>query len=140
MLVQVLSLVQEVVVLVVCLESLSMLSLLGAIPLVLNTGMGGDVAWSWRGGTVHGLLFMVLVLPLEFAGCSSPHNQYEFGRDRSFESRKGYRPRFPFCGSRTPPMGQEWSSHGGSRFDRMDRCIDRHGRMNVTNPTFEEMT
>jgi hypothetical protein len=36
-------------------------------------------------------------------------------------------------------MGQEWSSHGGSRFDRMDRYIDRHGRMNVANPTFEEM-
>jgi hypothetical protein len=31
-------------------------------PLVLNTGMGGVVAWSWRGGTVHGLLFVVLVL------------------------------------------------------------------------------
>jgi hypothetical protein len=30
-------------------------------------------------------------------------------------------------------MGQEWSSHGGSRFDRMDHCIDRHGRMNVAN-------
>jgi hypothetical protein len=36
-------------------------------------------------------------------------------------------------------MVQEWSSHGGSRFDRMDRCIDGHGRMNVANPTFEEM-
>jgi hypothetical protein len=24
--------------------------------------MGGVVAWSWRGGTVHGLLFVVLVL------------------------------------------------------------------------------
>jgi hypothetical protein len=36
-------------------------------------------------------------------------------------------------------MGQEWSSHGGYRFDRMDHCIDRHGRMNVANPTFEEM-
>jgi hypothetical protein len=39
-------------------------------------------------------------------------------------------------------MRQEWSSHGGSRFDRFDRmdhCIDRHGRMNVANPTFEEM-
>jgi hypothetical protein len=36
-------------------------------------------------------------------------------------------------------MGQKWSSHGGSRFDRMDRCIDRHGRMNVANTTFEEM-
>jgi hypothetical protein len=28
--------------------------------------------------------------------------------------------------------------NGGSRFDRMDRYIDRHGRMNVANPTFEE--
>jgi hypothetical protein len=31
-------------------------------PLVLNTGMGGVVALRWRGGTVHGLPFMVLVL------------------------------------------------------------------------------
>jgi hypothetical protein len=52
-LVQMLSLVQEVVVLVVRLESLPMVSLLGALPLVLNTGMGGVVAWSWKGGTVH---------------------------------------------------------------------------------------
>jgi hypothetical protein len=57
-----LSFVQEVVVLVVGLESLSMVSLLVALPLVLNTGMGGVVAWSWKGGTVHGFLFVVLVL------------------------------------------------------------------------------
>jgi hypothetical protein len=57
-----LSLVQEVVVLVVGLESLPMVSLLGALPLVLNTGKGGVVAWSWKGGTVHGFLFVVLVL------------------------------------------------------------------------------
>jgi hypothetical protein len=57
-----LSLVQEVVVLVVGLESLPMVSLLGALPLVLNTRMGGVVAWSWKGGTVHGFLFVVLVL------------------------------------------------------------------------------
>jgi hypothetical protein len=25
------------------------------------------------------------------------------------------------------------------RFDRMDRSFDRHGRMNVANPTFEKM-
>jgi hypothetical protein len=37
-------------------------SLLGVLPLVLTTGMGGVVALSWRGGTVHGLLFVVLVL------------------------------------------------------------------------------
>jgi hypothetical protein len=61
-LIQMLSLVQEVVDLVVGLESLPMVSLLGALPLVLNTEMGGVVAWSWRGGTVHGLLFVVLVL------------------------------------------------------------------------------
>jgi hypothetical protein len=39
-------------------------------------------------------------------------------------------------------MGQEWSSHGGSRFhrdDRMDRIFDRRGRMSVANPTFEKM-
>jgi hypothetical protein len=32
-------------------------------PLVLNTGMGGVVPLRWRGGTVHGLPFVVLVLP-----------------------------------------------------------------------------
>jgi hypothetical protein len=52
----------EVVVLVVGLESLQEVSLLGVLPLVLNTGMGGVVALSWRGGTVHDFLFMVLVL------------------------------------------------------------------------------
>jgi hypothetical protein len=38
---------------------------------------------------------------------------------------------------------QEWFSHGGSRFDRfdrMDRSFDRHDKMDVANPTFEEMT
>jgi hypothetical protein len=29
---------------------------------VLNTGMGGVVALRWRGGTVHSLPFMILVL------------------------------------------------------------------------------
>jgi hypothetical protein len=52
----------EVVVLVVGLESLQEVSLLGALPLVLNTGMGGDVVLSWRGGTFHEPSFMVLVL------------------------------------------------------------------------------
>jgi hypothetical protein len=45
--------------------------------------------------------------------------------------------------TRTPPMRQEWFSHGGSRldrFDRMDRSIDRHDRINVANPTFEKMS
>jgi hypothetical protein len=57
-----LSLVLEVVVLVVGLESLQVVSLLGILPLVFNTGKGGVVALRWRGGTVHGLPFMVLVL------------------------------------------------------------------------------
>jgi hypothetical protein len=52
----------EVKVLVVGLESLQEVSLLGALPLVLNTGMGGVVALSWRGGTFHRLSFVVLVL------------------------------------------------------------------------------
>jgi hypothetical protein len=36
--------------------------LLGVLPLVVNTGMGGVVALCWRGGTVHGYPFVVLVL------------------------------------------------------------------------------
>jgi hypothetical protein len=55
-------LVLEVVVLVVGLESLQEISLLGVLPLVLNTGMGGSIALRSRGGTVHGLSFVVLVL------------------------------------------------------------------------------
>jgi hypothetical protein len=54
--------VLEVVVLVFGLESLQMVSLPGVLPLVLNTGMGGVIALRWRGGTVHGLPFKVLVL------------------------------------------------------------------------------
>jgi hypothetical protein len=54
--------VLEVVVQVVGLESLRVVSLLGVLPLVLNTRMGGVVALRWRGGTVHGLPFVVLVL------------------------------------------------------------------------------
>jgi hypothetical protein len=34
----------------------------GRSPLVLNTGMGGSIALRWRGGTVHGLSFVVLVI------------------------------------------------------------------------------
>jgi hypothetical protein len=55
-------LVLEDVVLVVGLESLQEISLLGSLPLVLNTGMGGVVALRWRGGTVHEFPFVVLVL------------------------------------------------------------------------------
>jgi hypothetical protein len=51
--------VQVVVVLVV---GLQVVSLLGVLPLMLNTGMGGVVALRWRGGTVHSLPFVVFVL------------------------------------------------------------------------------
>jgi hypothetical protein len=54
--------VRVVVVLVVGMGSLQVVSLLGVLPLVLNTGMGGVVALGWRGGTVHGLPFMAFVL------------------------------------------------------------------------------
>jgi hypothetical protein len=68
--IQVRGLVLEVVVLVVWLKSLQEVSLLGVLHLVLNTGMGGVVALSWRGGTVHSFLFMVLVLlQVERVGC-----------------------------------------------------------------------
>jgi hypothetical protein len=52
----------EVVVQVVGLESLQVVSLLGVLPLVLNTGMGGVVTLRWSGGTVHDLPFVVLFL------------------------------------------------------------------------------
>jgi hypothetical protein len=61
-LVQVGGLVLEVVVLVVGLESLQEVSLLGILPLVVNKGMGGVVALRRRGGIVHGLSFVVLVI------------------------------------------------------------------------------
>jgi hypothetical protein len=55
-------LVLEFVVLVVGLESLLEVSLLGILPLELTTGMGGVLVLRRRGGTVHGLSFVVLVL------------------------------------------------------------------------------
>jgi hypothetical protein len=79
---------------------------------------------------------------VEFVGRSPPRDQYEFGRGRSFESQRGYRPCFPFRGTRTPPVRREWFSHGGSRFDRFDRMdhsFDRRSRMDISNPTIEEM-
>jgi hypothetical protein len=57
MLVQMQGLVLEV-----GLESLLEVSLLGVLPLVLNTGMGGVATLRWRGGMVHGFPFVVLVL------------------------------------------------------------------------------
>jgi hypothetical protein len=52
----------EVVVLVVGLESLQEVRLLIILPLEFTTRMGGVVALRRRGGTVHGLSFVVLVL------------------------------------------------------------------------------
>jgi hypothetical protein len=61
--------VLEVEVLVVGMVSLQVVSLLGVLLLVLYTGMRGVVALRWRGGTVHNLPFMVLVLlQLEMVG------------------------------------------------------------------------
>jgi hypothetical protein len=62
MLVQVRDLFLEVVVLVVGLESLQEVRLLGILPFKFTTGMGGVVARSWKGGTVHDFPFVVLVL------------------------------------------------------------------------------
>jgi hypothetical protein len=52
----------EVVVLVVGLESVQVVRLVGILPLEFTMGMGGVVALRRRGGTVHGLSFVVLVL------------------------------------------------------------------------------
>jgi hypothetical protein len=43
-------------------ESLQEVSLLGILPLELTTGMGGVLVLRRRGGTVHRLSFVVLVL------------------------------------------------------------------------------
>jgi hypothetical protein len=51
-----------VVVLVAGLERVQVVSLLDVLLLVLNTGIGGVVALSWRGGTFHGLSCVDLVL------------------------------------------------------------------------------
>jgi hypothetical protein len=50
------------VVLVVGLESLQVVRLLGVLPLEFTTGMGGVVTLRKRGGMLHGLSFVVLVL------------------------------------------------------------------------------
>jgi hypothetical protein len=47
---------------VVGLESLQVVRFLGILPLEFTMGMGGVVAFRRRGGTVHGLSFVVLVL------------------------------------------------------------------------------
>jgi hypothetical protein len=78
MLVQVRGLVLEVVVLVIGLESLQEVSLLGILSLVFNAGMGGVIALIWRGGTVHGTPFVVLVL-LQVERVGSPHSGYRGG-------------------------------------------------------------
>jgi hypothetical protein len=51
-----------VVVLVVGLESQQVVNLLGILPLMFNTGMGGVIALRWRGGKIHSSPFVVLVL------------------------------------------------------------------------------
>ena len=67
-----------------------------------------------------------------FAGRSPSRGQYEFGRDgRSFVSQRRYGPRLPFRGDRSPPARHEKVQRGGS-FGMRDR-------MDVANPTFEQM-
>jgi hypothetical protein len=56
--------VLDVMVLVVGMVSLQVVSFLDILPLMINTGMGGVVALSWRGGTIHSLAFVVLVFLL----------------------------------------------------------------------------
>jgi hypothetical protein len=60
--------VLEVVLLVVGLERQHVVSLRGILPLEFTTGMGGVVALRRRGGTVHGLSSVVLVLLQEARG------------------------------------------------------------------------
>jgi hypothetical protein len=88
-LVQVRGLFLEVVVLVFGLESLEEVSLLGVLPLVLNTGMRGSVALRSIGGIVHGLSFVVSVL-LQVERVGFPHGGYRGGvRGGSFGRKDG---------------------------------------------------
>jgi hypothetical protein len=57
-----LGLLQEVVVLVVGLESLQVVSLLDVLHLVINTSLGEVAALSLRGATDHAFSIMVVVL------------------------------------------------------------------------------
>jgi hypothetical protein len=52
----------EVELLVVGLERQQVVSLLGILPLEFTTGMGGVIVLRRRGGTVHGLSSVALVL------------------------------------------------------------------------------
>jgi hypothetical protein len=71
MLVMSLSLLQEVVVLVVGVESLQVVSLLDVLHLVINTSLGEVVALSLRGATDHAFPIMVVVL-LQWDGSGFP--------------------------------------------------------------------
>jgi hypothetical protein len=87
MVARMLGLVQVVVVLVVGMRSLQVVSLLNVSPLVRNTRMGGVIALRWKGETVHGLPFVVLVLPQLERGWF-PHSGYRGGvRGGSFDRR-----------------------------------------------------
>jgi hypothetical protein len=57
-----LGLVHVVVILVVCMGSLQVVSLLDGLHLVLNTRVGGVIALRWSGGTVHSLPFVAFIL------------------------------------------------------------------------------
>jgi hypothetical protein len=57
-----LGLVHVVVILVVCMGSLQVVSLLDGLHLVLNTRVGGVIALRWSGGMVHSLPFVAFVL------------------------------------------------------------------------------
>jgi hypothetical protein len=66
-----LGLLQEVMVLVVGLESLQVVSLLDVLHLVINTSLGEVAALSLRGATDHAFPIMVVVL-LQWDGIGFP--------------------------------------------------------------------
>jgi hypothetical protein len=135
-----LGLSQEVMVLVVGLESLQVVSLLGVLPLVLNTGMGGVVSLRWRGGTTHALPFMVLVL-LQVEGWF-PHSGYRGGvcpllTDVVGES-KGKEPRR--IHAYTPHQIIKRKSSKSLQENRQEKApkITKKERTGTTHPSLEE--
>jgi hypothetical protein len=89
-------------------------------------GSGGRGSGGWSGESAGG----------QFARHSPSRAQYGDGRSRSFEMERRDDPRFSFCGFGPPPGREGWFPHSGYHGGVHGGSF---GRMDVANPTFEEM-
>jgi hypothetical protein len=89
-------------------------------------GSGGRGSGGWTGVFADG----------QFASRSPPRAQYGDGRGRSLELERRNGPRFSFRGFAPPPGREGLFPHCGYRGGVRGGSF---GRMDVANPTFEEM-